>query len=142
MSEGRRSKGEPQTPYHHMPKMVGVEKLHVPFNTDHLNFNPNKDKPLDKISRIVDWIQDDMEYIERVEKNRLKQIEYIEKSLRKIITVRSESFAEHVKSLIKSKDSRIKEMTMELSKMNILKSENEMLKKRIRELENMVCVYN
>ena len=83
-----------------------------------------------------------MEYIERVEKNRLKQIEYIEKSLRKIITVRSESFAEHVKSLIKSKDSRIKEMTMELSKMNILKSENEMLKKRIRELENMVCVYN
>ena len=82
-----------------------------------------------------------MEYIERVEKNRLKQIEYIEKSLRKIITVRSESFAEHVKSLIKSKDSRIKEMTMELSKMNILKSENEMLKKRIRELENMVCVY-
>ena len=83
-----------------------------------------------------------MEYIERVEKNRLKQIEYIEKSLRKIITVRSESFAEHVKSLIKSKDSRIKEMTMELSKMNILKSENEMLKKRIRELENMVCVYS
>ena len=83
-----------------------------------------------------------MEYIERVEKNRLKQIEYIEKSLRKIIIVRSESFAEHVKSLIKSKDSRIKEMTMELSKMNILKSENEMLKKRIRELENMVCVYS
>ena len=42
---------------------------------------------------------------------------------------------EHVKTLIKTKDKAIKSLQTDLSKVNLIKSQNEILKFKIRELK-------
>ncbi|CAI2387237.1 unnamed protein product [Moneuplotes crassus] len=96
--------------------------------------NDLEKNPLEKMDIVIKKIQSDLDNIQRGETERISQIDYIEVCLRKIISVRSEFFMEHVKSLIKIKDDTIKSLSKKLSNSNELKSENAQLKNQNEEL--------
>ena len=64
-----------------------------------------------------------------------QECSYLDACLKKIFFVRSETFMDHVVSVLREKDKEIFDLRKEISKLSIVKKENEILQMKVGHLE-------
>ncbi|CDW84427.1 UNKNOWN [Stylonychia lemnae] len=103
------------------------------------NIGPNKGKPCeahDSIDTMIDLLNIQFEQVQKLNVNVREEIDYLDNSVQKIVFLRGHTFYEQVMNVINEKNSEIQELKTELSRLMILKKDNEILKMRIDQMED------
>eukprot|EP00347_Sterkiella_histriomuscorum_P022103 403331668 len=98
-----------------------------------------KDQPCtnhDSIEGMIELINNQFTQVQQLNLNVDDECEFLDKSIKKIVFLRGHSFYDSVMAIINDKDQEIQELKHELSKLIIMKKDNEILRMHLNQMQD------